>query len=263
MGKQTGIFKFTGKMGGVIGYKVGDEYYVRSAPEHVRQSEATKLSSRAFGKASTLGAAFRQVLNGMLDNPLEGSTVNRLNKALVGVLQADGRRLKRFVPAHFKRLKGFALNAFNSLADILTVTPAISRDSANNLLVTIPPMDSCMSNPSATHLCIKALAVHIQPGFEQATATASEAVLLPVGHPSGEIALVVPAQKGVVSCVMLEVSQCMEEQGKMVFLHNRQYTAVDVIAVLRGSMAKVKRKRPVVRRQAEVPCLPPGFLPRE
>ncbi|WP_157986552.1 hypothetical protein [Chitinophaga alhagiae] len=109
-------------------------------------------------------------------------------------------------------------------------------------------MNSCMNNPGATHLCIKALAVHVQPGFEQATATASAAVLFPVDHPSGEITLVVPAQKVVVSCVMLEVSQYMEEQGKMVFLHNRQYTAVDVIAVLPGRMAKVKRKRPVVRR---------------
>ena len=243
MAKQTGLIKFTGQVGGLIGYKVGGEYYLRSAAQQVRQSVRTQLAGRAFGKAATLGAAMRHALNGILDGPTDGASVNRLTKALLQVLHADDlHRHKRFVPGNIKRLKGFAQNPHAALSNILTVTPAVQRDVHCNLHVTIPPMEAYHCNPHATHLSFRAVAVQVQSTFDRATATSSAEELIPAGLPSREITLVVPAAKGAVSCVLLEVACLREEKGRMYRLQNRKYTATDIIAVMPGRAVREKRK---------------------
>ena len=267
MATQTGLIKFTGQVGGLIGYKVGAAYYLRSAAQQVRQSARTRLAARAFGKASTLGAAMRHALNGQLDGPADSAAVNRLNKALLGVLQADDlHRHKRFAPRNFKSLNGFCFNQHAALSDVIAVTPAVHRDGNGHIHVTIPPMEAGNYNPRATHLSIKAVAVHMQPGFDRATSTSSGAALIPIGLPAREITLVVPAEKGAISCVLLEVVCCRKEGGRMYQLQNRKYTATDIIAILPGRTLRVKRKKMLRTRNERLPLLPEplvDFYPRE
>lgn len=235
MAKQTGLIKFTKKVGDLIGYRVGKEYYFRSMPAEVRQSPRTKVSARYFGKASTLGAAMRHAAYGLLDIPGEMGLGNRLNRALLGVLRQDDlHHSKTFIPQNFRGLQGFSFNQHTSLDQVLTVTPVVTRDFYGNLHVTIPAMSSYTCNPVATHLRIRAVGVFLQPGFTAAAATASEPVLVDISRPCEELTLVVPAQKGALCTVILEVMCCKQENGRMVLLMNRKYSAAEVIAVLTG-----------------------------
>ncbi|WP_157986576.1 hypothetical protein [Chitinophaga alhagiae] len=235
MAKQTGLIKFTKRVGDLIGYRVGKEYYLRSMPAEVRQSPRTKISARYFGKASMLGAAMRHAAYRLLDMPGEMGLGNRLNRALLGVLwQDDLHHSKTFIPQNFRGLKGFSFNQHTTLDQVLTVIPAVTPDFYGNLHVTIPAMSVYTGNPVATHLRIRAVGVFLQPGFTEAAATASEPVLVDVSRPSSAFTLVVPAQKGALCTVILEVMCCKRENGRMVMLMNRKYSAAEVIAVLTG-----------------------------
>lgn len=44
-----GPFYFIGKYNGMVGYKVGDEYFFRSIADHVEQTKATKRAAEDFG----------------------------------------------------------------------------------------------------------------------------------------------------------------------------------------------------------------------
>ena len=177
MAKQPGFFKFKGKLGGVIGYEVNGEYYLRSMPEQVRRSSRTKRSGQAFGKASRLGAVMRHAMSGVLDGLTTAGLGNRLNTALVGVLQADDLHAhKRFVPAHFRKLQSMELNTHAALSSLLPVTPPVTRAENGCLTVTIPAMEHFGHNPRATHISVKAIAVFVQPSYQQATAEASAPV---------------------------------------------------------------------------------------
>ncbi len=59
MAKITSAVTFTGKVGGLIGYKRNGKYFLRSVPEKVRQSKATKRAAKRFGAASRKGALIR------------------------------------------------------------------------------------------------------------------------------------------------------------------------------------------------------------
>ena len=47
--------QLTGRIDNPICYKVGDKYYIRTAPDKVKQTRATKKRAGEFGKASRLG----------------------------------------------------------------------------------------------------------------------------------------------------------------------------------------------------------------
>lgn len=214
-----------------------------------------------------LGAAIRHALPGQLDVTTEGGTVNRLNKALLAVLQADDRhRHKRFIPGNFRQLRQFRINRHTGIADVITATPTVGRDYLGNILVTVPPMKALDMNPDATHVSIRAIAVHVQHSFLQASAGASAPVIIGKDQPSGEITLTVPAAKAAVSFVVLEVSSLQEVRGNMYVLQNREYNAADIITVLRGRAPKAKRQRRRGKYSERLPVLPAGpagFIQRE
>lgn len=257
MGKQTGLLKFTGRVGDLIGYRVGKQHYVRSMPAEVRQSPRTKISSRYFGKASTLGAAMRHAMDPLLDIRYERAMGNRLNKALLNVLREDDlHQQKHFIPRHFRGLEGFSLNQHANLSNVLTVTPSVSRNYDGSIEVNLPAMEAYTANPLATHLCIKAVAICVQPGFTNAAAVASAPVLLDVSRPSEALTLTIPAEKGALYCVVLEVMSCVAQGGKMHMLYNRKFSAADVIAVLPGKEERAPRPYTAAAEEAAIPFVP-------
>ncbi len=83
MAKITSAVTFTGKVGDLIGYKRNGKYFLRSAPEKVRQSKATKRAAKRFGAASRKGALIRSALSTELDILCDGAHVNHLNKTIL------------------------------------------------------------------------------------------------------------------------------------------------------------------------------------
>jgi hypothetical protein len=65
MATQSGI---TGKIGNIIYYKMGDKYFMRSAPRKYKQTKATKASANAFGKASGIGRIVRTNFSDIIFN---------------------------------------------------------------------------------------------------------------------------------------------------------------------------------------------------
>ncbi|MGF6847116.1 hypothetical protein QFZ51_002351 [Chitinophaga sp. W3I9] len=129
MAKQTGLLQFTGKLGNVIGYRRNGTYFLRSMPDAVRQTTATRRASRDFGVASRKGKLIRQAIVPRLEiNPC-GTLVNRLNKALI---TATKDRLTE--------LKGFRFNPYAGVDQFFSHQPVENRRSkAADIIAVMAP----------------------------------------------------------------------------------------------------------------------------
>jgi len=65
MATQSGI---TGRIGNTVYYKMGEKYYMRSAPRKYKQTKATKAKATEFGKASSIGRIIRENLSNVIFN---------------------------------------------------------------------------------------------------------------------------------------------------------------------------------------------------
>jgi len=74
--------QLTGRIGNLIFYKQGDKYRIRTAPDKVKQTKATKKRAGEFGKASRMGASLRQQLLPVIPFPAD----NKMQTRLVSVL---------------------------------------------------------------------------------------------------------------------------------------------------------------------------------
>jgi hypothetical protein len=67
-----------GRIDNLIHYRVGSNYYVRSAPRKFKQTKATKARAIEFGRASSIGRIIRQQLLPVIPNPLDRSMHRRM-----------------------------------------------------------------------------------------------------------------------------------------------------------------------------------------
>jgi hypothetical protein len=75
MATQAGI---TGRIGNTIYYKMGEKYYMRSAPRKFKQTKATKARATEFGKASAIGRIIRENLSNVIFNADDRSMQTKL-----------------------------------------------------------------------------------------------------------------------------------------------------------------------------------------
>jgi hypothetical protein len=79
MATQNG---YTGRIGNVIHYKLGDKFYTRSAPRKYKQTKGTKAKASEFGMASTIGKVIRQNLETVIfdtsDNKMQTGLVREI-----------------------------------------------------------------------------------------------------------------------------------------------------------------------------------------
>ncbi len=107
MAKITSAVTFTGKVGGLIGYKRNGKYFLRSVPGKVRQSKATKRAAKRFGAASRKGALIRSALATELDILCDGAHVNQLNKTILHAGRDNHAGLTGFRFNKHKRVRDF------------------------------------------------------------------------------------------------------------------------------------------------------------
>lgn len=112
MATQASIFKFTGRLGKVIGYQHGEKTCSRSMPEQVRQTSATRRAALRFGRASKTGAGIRHILTPLLDVQKDGTCANRLTRLLIPGAGMD-----------IKSVKGFRFNKDKKLSRFFTEQP--------------------------------------------------------------------------------------------------------------------------------------------
>ncbi|SIN85031.1 hypothetical protein [Chitinophaga niabensis] len=236
MGKQTSIVRYTGRVGNTVGYYHKGKLCMRSLPEHVNISEATKLSATDFGTASKAGKLVRYALKPELGIHHDSDLTNRLNTSLLKVLYAGSqqRGARSIQRKHLNMLAGFKLNEDTELGKLLPLKPAVAQN-VNSLRIAIPAIEkgSIRHAKNTTHIELKAIAVGVnfsEGDYEQAV---SAKVMIDIRQPAEATELVLPFKAGEAeTIVVFQVKAFSEEGGRLYALGNRKYFAADIIDII-------------------------------
>jgi hypothetical protein len=210
MGKQSSLFPFTGKLGNVIGYQRNGQYFLRSMPEIVRQTVATRRAARRFGMASKKGALLRNAFYDDLDIRCDSSHINRLTRVLIG---AAGNNTA---------LAGFRFNRYAGIDRFFAVAPRL----LGNGILHIPPQ-TLAQHKGITALEVKVIAARID--FITCEVIGTETSMVTIDprafFEGADISLDVPGEGTLV--ITLQVIGMQKDFPSS----NRQYFAADIVAV--------------------------------
>ncbi|MGO4292461.1 hypothetical protein [Chitinophaga sp. RAB17] len=234
MAKQMSIIPFTGKLGPLIGYKRNGNYFLRSMPESVQQTAATRRASRRFGIASRKGAFIRHAFYGHLDIHCDGAHINRLNRLLI----AAGD--------HHEAITGFRFNQHTGVDRFFPVAPRLLSNGVLNI-----PAQTIDGYKGITALEVKVIATRID--FISHQVAGSETVTLMIAPDTTfqetNVSLEVPGEGSLV--VVFQV-RAMYKDGPS---NSRQYMAADIIAVAAPRVPKYAHKRTYPKRTILLPGL--------
>jgi hypothetical protein len=234
MAKQMSVIPFTGKLGNLIGYKRNGKYFLRSMPESVRQTAATRRASRRFGIASRKGAFIRNAFYSHLDIHCDGGHINRLNRVLI----AAGD--------HHAAITGFRFNQHTGVDRFFAVAPRLLRNGILNI-----PAQTIARYKGIAALEVKVIATRID--FISRQVVGSETVTLMIEPDTTfqetNVSLDVPGEGSLV--VVFQV-RALYKDGPS---GNRQHMAADIIAVAAPQAPKHANKRAYPRRTILPPRL--------
>jgi hypothetical protein len=212
MATLNSTLTFTGRLGNIIAYRRGGKHFLRTCPETVRQTNATRRAAKCFGAASRKGALIRGAFLPELDIHCRGSLVNRLNSA---ILRA-GRN-------NHAGLTGFRFNPYTGVEKLFLKEPVFSKD--GTLCIPAQYLDT---PAGVTRLEVKLIASRID--FANRRVMGSDAAVLYIDpaqpFEGAELSVDVPG-KGTL-LVALQVRMYMNGE----ITHNRKYTAADILAVI-------------------------------
>ena len=222
MAKQMSIIPFTGKLGHLIGYKRNGQYFLRSMPESVRQTAATRRASRRFGIASRKGAFIRHAIYSNLDIHCDGSHINPLNRVLIAA--GDD----------YAAITRFRFNQHTGVDRFFTVAPRLLRNGILNI-----PAQTIVGFQGIAALEVKVIATRID--FISRQVVGSETVALMIKPDTAfeetNVSLDVPGEGTLI--VIFQV-RALYNDGPS---GNRQYMAADIIAVVAPQVPKYADKR--------------------
>ncbi|MCK7555182.1 hypothetical protein MKQ70_09255 [Chitinophaga sedimenti] len=235
----TSIIKFTGALDNLIGYQVNGKTRVRSRPQQVRQTLNTKRAAKDFGSASRTAAVLRHGIIKDITVREDNEFVNRLNKAMVGVIKTDlarpaGRR--RVTTGSLRAPEGFRVNKYMDI----NCGYAVQRVHDGSLQVTIT-QPLAQFRDKVQHMQFRAIAVY--PDFERGKTlqTTSEIVVLSKVQASDirAFCLTIPAPHPGEAIVLLEAIACTMEKGQPVHMGYRNYNAANIIAIVPAAKKNV------------------------
>lgn len=163
MGILFSALTFTGKLGNVIAYRRNGKICLRTKPETVRQTRATRQAAQWFGVASRKGALIRGAILPELDIHYDGNVVNRLNGAIVKA----GRN-------NHGGLAGFQFNPHTSISKFFSQPLTVSPEGTLH----IPPQMLKAQN-GADHMEIKLIGTRFD--FAGQRVISSDVAVLNIG----------------------------------------------------------------------------------
>ncbi|PWV56609.1 hypothetical protein [Chitinophaga sp. S165] len=259
MGKQTGILPISGKIGDKIYYARKDKhgkthYFVRNAPDEVRQTAATQNAAADFGTASHCAKLMRDALKEYTQHYDNGALINSLNKAMGEVVRADavhkpGHRQATGKNMHL--LQGFRFNHQTAIDRLLNETPFIET-SDGQITVSLPEISFSRNKAlsGVTHLSIKAIALSVNFATQTTTHIASEAVLIR-RNDKRQVTFTLNTNNKEITCILLQVQSYYEVNGQLHLSQNKSASAMDLISVIppvisaKKKVKKLKNKLPV------------------
>ena len=215
MALQTGVFKFTGRLDNVIGYRRNGKYFFRSMPHKVRQTSATRRASRYFGIASRKGKLIRTALLPHLDMRYDGTLVNRLNKLFI---QA-GRN-------NFPDLKGFHFNRHTGMEKLFMAPPIFTTNGTLHI-----PAQELLPQGTNTHLEVRLVAVRVDFATQRVISSDASTAIIDLNEPFNGMALSVAIEGEGALMVVLQCRACTTCNGVLYPSGDRRYMAADMISI--------------------------------
>jgi len=216
MALQSGVLKFTGRLQNVIGYRRNGKYFLRSMPDKVRQTAATKRAARHFGMASRKGKLIRKAFRFHLDMRYDGTLVNRLNKLFI---QAGKDRFPNFQGFHFNRHTG--------LEKLFVLPPVFTVNGTLHI-----PAQELLPQGNNTHIELRLIATRISFTENRVISTdVSTAIIELNNEPFNGMALSVPVEGEGALIVALQYRSCKASNGILYPSGDRRYMAADIISI--------------------------------
>jgi hypothetical protein len=128
--------QITGRIGNIVFYKRGDNYYARSVPGRIRQTKATKKCASEFGKASGAGKILRQQLLPVIPFPADNKMQTRLVADLCSWLRSGFDPQQPCDPVPF--LNDFSFTKSDTVAERLRVSLQVTKTADGMLEMKIP-----------------------------------------------------------------------------------------------------------------------------
>lgn len=142
MGKFDGKH-LTGLIGNLISRKGNKGTIIQTAPNSIRQTEATKKESSIFGQGSILAAQIRYGLYQIIRSNYDGGMINRLNTPVKAVLRHCYNKTTNqfnFTEDSFSRLAGIEFNQKSLLINSLWVKPEMIL-SGTTIKISLPEIE--------------------------------------------------------------------------------------------------------------------------
>lgn len=148
MATQTGIY-FIGRKGNIIGSTWKGIPYLRSMPDSICQSEATKRSSSYMGTASGIGAGMRRMFDSLLPEPKSKAMQNRFTGACKKWLQTGPLKQPSSGTA-LPFLTAFEFNEQSPVKERLKVAITLMQDSEWRLFIPAFVPTAAITAPAGT-----------------------------------------------------------------------------------------------------------------
>jgi len=129
--------QLTGRIQNLVFYKLGDRYCVRTVPQKVKQTKATKARGKQFGIASRAGAGLRRQLLPVIPFPSDNNMQTRLVTAIYRYLQS----VEEIQPGQLDQLAyldGFQFTNGYTIQERWKVAFQVTRDPESGLQLNIP-----------------------------------------------------------------------------------------------------------------------------
>ena len=233
MATLTSLLTFTGRLGDIIGYRRNGRYFLRSMPQTVRQTTATRRAARRFGEASRKGRLIRSAFSPALDIPCDGSHVNRLNKALI----AAGSR--------HPGIAGFRFNQRAATGIFFAVMPAVSKNGTLRIAAQQLPL---LKGIHA--LEVKVIAARID--FAQRRVTGTDAAVIYIDPRQSFEGAALPVNVPGNGTLVITLQVRGFRDGAV--LGERKYLAADIIAAV-DQQAPQRYRKPAYPPDARVASL--------
>ena len=159
--------QITGRIQNLVFYKLGDRYCVRTIPQKVKQTKATKARGKQFGVASRAGAALRRQLLPVIPFPSDNNMQTRLVTAIYRYLQS----VEKIQPGNVDQLAyldGFQFTNGYTIQERWNVALTITRETESGLQLNIPAFVP-VKNISAPAQTVAILCEISAGGFDRKT----------------------------------------------------------------------------------------------
>jgi hypothetical protein len=172
MATQAG---YVGRIGNVIHYRMGNNYYSRVAPRKYKQTKATKARASEFGMASTIGRIIRQNLDSVIFDSTDSKMQTSLVREIFEWLQFVGNQSTSSTTQ--PQLEGFNFSAGSpQLSSRWKAKIELSNAVTGQLKITIPsfvPKTSFIAPGRTTNIVCKiaSVVIDVKNKIEIASAT--------------------------------------------------------------------------------------------